>query len=488
MLRSMYSGISGMKVNQIKLDVIGNNIANVGTTAFKSQRTTFSDMLSQSVSNAQAPGQTQGGINAAQVGLGVQLASIDSVMTNGNLQSTGRLLDVAIDKSGYFVVSGGPTVNEDNIVPVTHTVGTHTIEKNALSTAGIELMYSRDGAFVLDNEGNLLTGDGYRVMGYSLTNDDSSKEATKESSSNVSAAGLDFMFGPGSQLNQYKVVLGSIGPNTVTNAEINKEDKTIVLSADFSNTGSLSTEQVQSAISKALTIASISQQVTVTGTPITVDNLGSESIKGGSDALAPKTVVFGGFTLSLSEGAELNDYIFQVGNVDTSLGVVVNSDPDIKTITVNGDFINAGVLSSTKLKEEINTQLELAGITQTVKSISGAPQNLTHISAKSGQTTIPEAPKMTDENGIVAVGAPATSDFGGFSVRVDTTSGYAAGLNGYTLRFGDTSVGTACSAVVDKATKEIRVNGEKATLTSADVRSEKNLIAKEWRSRWAPYH
>ena len=93
MLRSMYSGISGMKVNQTKLDVIGNNISNVGTTSFKASRARFSDMLSQNVSDAMAPSNNQGGVNASQVGLGVQLASIDSVMTQGMMQPTGRALD-----------------------------------------------------------------------------------------------------------------------------------------------------------------------------------------------------------------------------------------------------------------------------------------------------------------------------------------------------------------------------------------------------------
>ena len=92
MLRSMYSGISGMKVNQTRLDVIGNNISNVNTTGFKSSRARFKDMLNQNVSNAMAPSQNQGGTNSSQVGLGVQLASIDAVMTQGNLQSTGRAL------------------------------------------------------------------------------------------------------------------------------------------------------------------------------------------------------------------------------------------------------------------------------------------------------------------------------------------------------------------------------------------------------------
>ena len=104
MLRSLYSGISGMKVNQTKMDVIGNNISNVSTTAFKYSRTRFQDMLSQSVTDAMSPSTNLGGINPSQVGLGVKLAGIDTIVSQGNMQSTSRSLDVAIDGEGYFMV------------------------------------------------------------------------------------------------------------------------------------------------------------------------------------------------------------------------------------------------------------------------------------------------------------------------------------------------------------------------------------------------
>ncbi len=101
MLRSMYSGISGMKNFQTKLDVIGNNIANVNTYGFKKGRTTFKDLVSQQISGAGA------GTNPKQVGLGSQLASIDTVDTQGSLQTTGRALDLGISGDGYFVVQNG---------------------------------------------------------------------------------------------------------------------------------------------------------------------------------------------------------------------------------------------------------------------------------------------------------------------------------------------------------------------------------------------
>ena len=140
MSRLMYSGISGMKVNQTKLDVVGNNIANSSTTAFKYSNTKFADMLSQNSSSATAPSTKTGGTNASQVGLGVQLASIDTIMTQGNLQSTSRALDVAIDQSGFFIVSQGPAVTGDNTIQVSQAAGAHSIDSTSLASSGSKLM------------------------------------------------------------------------------------------------------------------------------------------------------------------------------------------------------------------------------------------------------------------------------------------------------------------------------------------------------------
>lgn len=160
MLRSMYSGISGMKVNQTKLDVIGNNIANVSTTAFKSSRAEFKDMLYQSTGYASSPTSNKGGTNAKQVGLGAQLSSINKVMGQGNAMSTGRSLDVCIDGEGYLIVGSGP-INAANGVDKDGFTGTN-------DEGGLEVLYTRDGNLTLDHQGNLLTADGYRVMGYNV--------------------------------------------------------------------------------------------------------------------------------------------------------------------------------------------------------------------------------------------------------------------------------------------------------------------------------
>ncbi|GKV67804.1 flagellar basal-body rod protein FlgG [Sporosarcina sp. NCCP-2716] len=148
MLRSMYAGISGLKNFQTKLDVIGNNISNVNTYGFKKGRTIFKDLYSQTVAGASAPSAARGGVNPKQVGLGSQLAAIDTLHTAGSTQFTGNTLDMAIEGDGFFVVKEGTTN-----------------------------MYTRAGNFYLDsgtpsttagtsNPARLVDGDGRFVMGY----------------------------------------------------------------------------------------------------------------------------------------------------------------------------------------------------------------------------------------------------------------------------------------------------------------------------------
>ncbi|GIO06156.1 flagellar basal-body rod protein FlgG [Brevibacillus reuszeri] len=108
MLRSMYSGISGMRGFQTKLDVIGNNIANVNTVGFKKGRVMFQDILSQNIQGAGAPGEEgKGGTNPTQVGLGAKIGSIDTVFNAGSPMTTNLPTDLSIEGEGFFVVSDG---------------------------------------------------------------------------------------------------------------------------------------------------------------------------------------------------------------------------------------------------------------------------------------------------------------------------------------------------------------------------------------------
>jgi flagellar hook protein FlgE len=142
MMRAMDAAVSGLKNHQTLLDVTANNIANVNTTGYKASRATFADSLSQMEIGATAPGNGQAGRNAAQVGLGVQLASIDNLMGGGSLQATGETTDVAIQGEGMFVVADGTPP----AVPG-------------------QVEYTRAGNFTFNDEGFLTTQSGEYVLG-----------------------------------------------------------------------------------------------------------------------------------------------------------------------------------------------------------------------------------------------------------------------------------------------------------------------------------
>ena len=142
MLRSLFSGISGLRSHQTMLDVTGNNIANVNTTGFKSSQTQFQDALSQVVQNASGAQAGTGGTNPAQVGLGVRVAGVTTNFTQGASQLTGRSTDMMIQGDGFFVVR-----------------------------KGADTFYTRAGGFDFDATGQMvLPGEGALVQGWAATN------------------------------------------------------------------------------------------------------------------------------------------------------------------------------------------------------------------------------------------------------------------------------------------------------------------------------
>ena len=145
MMRSLYSGVSGLKVHQTGMDVIGNNIANVNTVGFKSQRATFSELFYQTTQSASGPNAatSTGGQNAKQIGLGSNVAQISVNITNeGGSQSTGNDTDLKINGQEFFIVQKG----------------------------GADY-YTKAGNFTTDGYGNLVTGSGGYVMGYTAERD-----------------------------------------------------------------------------------------------------------------------------------------------------------------------------------------------------------------------------------------------------------------------------------------------------------------------------
>lgn len=149
MMRSMFSGVSGLRAHQQRMDVIGNNVANVNTVGFKSSRVTFQEVFNQTLSGASAPDSatSRGGTNPVQVGLGTSVGSVDTLMSTGSSERTDNATDLSISGDGFFIVRG---------------------------SSADTYKFTRAGNFGLDKLGNLVTGSGYCVYGWQEKNDDGS--------------------------------------------------------------------------------------------------------------------------------------------------------------------------------------------------------------------------------------------------------------------------------------------------------------------------
>ena len=151
MMRSLFSGVAGLRTHQTKMDVIGNNIANVNTVGYKGSSVTFQDLVYQTTANASGPNDNTGraGINAKQIGLGVSMASIYSNPANsGSAETTGNPFDIRINGESFFVVSDGNTQ-----------------------------FYTRSGAFTVDANGTLcMSSNGYTVQGYGVTDNNGEQQ------------------------------------------------------------------------------------------------------------------------------------------------------------------------------------------------------------------------------------------------------------------------------------------------------------------------
>lgn len=137
MMRSMFSAVSGLQNHQTRMDVIGNNVANVNTTGFKKGRVTFQDILSQTLTGAAKPTDERGGLNPKQVGLGMTVASIDTLMGQGSVQTTGKNTDLAITGEGFFTMKQGERT-----------------------------FYTRNGNFMIDRDGGFVNANGLKVQGW----------------------------------------------------------------------------------------------------------------------------------------------------------------------------------------------------------------------------------------------------------------------------------------------------------------------------------
>jgi flagellar hook protein FlgE len=223
MMPAMYSAISGLEAHQTMLNVTANNLANVDTIGYKSQRTTFDSELSELLSGGSSQTASNGGTNPSQVGLGVQVGSIDQIMSAGSLQSTGNALDVALQGDGFLVVGSStaaptaptagtfepPLASGNDATAINSTSAAAGTTASALPTS---INYTRAGNLTTDAQGFLTTASGQYVIGYA-TPQAAAQANTPGSAAAQTATGSTYIYIPPGSTN---VSVGQSGAVTYT--------------------------------------------------------------------------------------------------------------------------------------------------------------------------------------------------------------------------------------------------------------------------------
>lgn len=331
MMRSLYSGVSGLKNHQTRMDVVGNNISNVNTTGFKSSRVTFSDTLSQTLSGASAPTDNTGGTNPKQIGLGSSVSSIDTLFTDGSVQNTGKNTDLCLSGNGLFVVK--PSIDSD------------------------ELYYTRNGAFEFDAKGNfVMPGSGMFVGGWMA--EDGVIKNTNESSMGVIniPAGKTMGATATTTVNYDKNLNANVEGYTISNMVVKYADGT--------------SKTVTNYVPNPPTI----MLDTTKNTRITLDANAAYDFKTG-DSLYGKDLfaqevafVKGPAKVTLSKTNSVGNTVEGLGNINYTTGDhAINQEITLKgTIITNGVVTSGPNTKETKLKVSLTEPSEKAGTVVTI--------------------------------------------------------------------------------------------------------------------------
>ncbi len=297
MMTSIYSGVSGLKAQQTKLNVIGNNIANVNTTGYKAQTVSFADLLSQTISGATAANTTtgRGGINAKQIGTGVSVAATTTITTVGSTQSTGNSNDVSISGNGYFIVQGGGS-------------GTY--------------QFTRAGNFGVDSSGNL-TVNGYNICGWPDYALDADGNYVFDTDTAVSPLNL---FSNGKKV----LAASATTKSTLSGAiDASSDAQGTVTSATAATLGSTSnaTANVTGLTAASNDLTSLAgATITVNGTTITINS--GDTIQTVLDSLN----AISGVTASFTAGDGTNGYIqLSTSATGSTAALTVNGDNSVLT-------------------------------------------------------------------------------------------------------------------------------------------------------------
>ena len=354
MLRSLFSGISGLRAHQLMLDVTSNNIANVNSTGFKSSQTVFEDTLSQMMRAAGAPQNnvngSQGGTNPAQVGLGVRMTQITTNFLQGSAQTTGRPTDLMISGDGFFVVK---SVNEQ--------------------------LFTRAGAFNFDADGRLVTVTGAAVQGWPAVN----------GSVNTNGTIGDIRLPMGTliapKVTQNMTVSGNLPADAPLNTAIPRSIKTYDAQGNVVN---LTVTFTQAAVSPSAYTVTVTDGTTPsTATPLVFGTNGQLS--------TPKTLLYDPDNDGVGVTVDMAGLTNYTGN--TTVNILSQDGAPAATLqsfTINPDGQLVGVFSN--------------GLKQTVAQVALANFNNPPGLEKVGDALY----RFTVNSGLAQVGAAGTSGLG----------------------------------------------------------------------------
>lgn len=345
MMRSLFSGVSGLKTHQTRMDVIGNNIANINTIGFKSSRTTFSDMFSQMQLAASSATETRGGINPRQIGLGVNVESIDLLFNDASPQQTGKNTDLALSGNGLFV-----------------------LKSDELS------YYTRNGAFMFDEQGYyVLPGSGLRVQGWN---------ATEEGVINTNALATDVIVPVG------KTMEATATNNIDYSGNLNKE--------------SLIITSIQATQSSSASDADF-QKVAITTKKTAYESSAYSSVNvDGESCTSARITLSDGTTLNVTSGyyeVGCSVPITTLATVYDSLGgkhqvtLLIDKDPTSTDYNFNTDDAAAAATAGTRYLVTVGENTYIA--TVTARDTDGNPTEYTYTDNTGTKHTTTTATEQT---------------------------------------------------------------------------------------------
>jgi flagellar hook protein FlgE len=399
MMRSLYSGVAGLKTHQTKMDVLGNNIANVNTTSFKSQSITFSDLMYQTTQTASGATATKGGVNARQIGLGAKSGAIaTAIESQGATQTTNNPFDIMITGKSFFVVSDGT-----------------------------QRLYTRDGSFYVDGAGNLaMQSNGYLVQGWAAQEDRETGEI--KINTNGELTGLQIMSASNSTYSPASTTAGLFSGNIDDNdTNVTSDDGKTVTMELYDNKGYLYTGKF------TLKDTATDHLFALTLTDI-IDSSGNSL---GSDLLNEITFGDGAESINKVNGG----YSFVVDDVTGTVDINADGgDVKYESVPLSGKLSDLMSTSGKKYKGLLNTAYLV-----TIPDEANYSSNATYEIDPDDGTL-----KITDTKGDVTDGAfaPASYKFqpatGYYYTNSDTLEAYSVpqSAEGYGSAFNEDYLNT----------------------------------------------